>query len=184
MYSDDAIEFFGDTLRVRYKLSFLHDVVTWYPTPANTTPGVEETKTEQESNTKVYLVGDCYQSGRGVEQDHKEACRRYQLAVNQGDKDAQYKLSTCYFKGEGVDQDQKEGLRLLLLSVEEGNADAQNMLSECYFKGEGVDQDQKEGLRLLRLSAEQGNADAQHKLIAICDVCCILWINCCCQTDT
>ena len=60
------------------KLSFLPEPVVWCLTPVDNTVH-EETKTEIASETIEYLVGDGYRAGRGVDQDHKEACRRYCL---------------------------------------------------------------------------------------------------------
>ena len=46
-----------------------------------------------------------YARGQGVAQDYQEAIRWYQLAVEQGDADAQYNLGLIYGQGEGVPKD-------------------------------------------------------------------------------
>ena len=41
---------------------------------------------------KQYVLGYCYNMGRGVAQDYKEAARLYRLAADQGQAKAQYML--------------------------------------------------------------------------------------------
>ena len=67
----------------------------------------------------------CYNEGKGVVQDHKEAVKWYRLAAEQGYARAQFNLGLMYDKGEGVIQDFKEAVRCYRLAAEKGNAPAQ-----------------------------------------------------------
>ena len=49
-----------------------------------------------------------YDNGEGLEQDFKEAVKRYQKAADQGDARAQGNLGVMYEMGEGVEQNSKE----------------------------------------------------------------------------
>jgi TPR repeat protein len=53
-------------------------------------------------------LGDCYEYGTGVDQDHVEAVRLYRLAADQGHAHAQCKLRDCHDNGTGVDQNHAE----------------------------------------------------------------------------
>ena len=46
-----------------------------------------------------------YDNGEGLEQDFKEAVKRYQKAADQGDAEAQMNLGGMYENGQGVEQD-------------------------------------------------------------------------------
>ncbi len=51
------------------------------------------------------MVGNPYDTGRGVAQDYGEAVRWYRRAAEQGDADAQSNLGFMYGNGRGVAQD-------------------------------------------------------------------------------
>ena len=61
-------------------------------------------------------LGYCYEQGKGVPQDLKEAVRWYRLAADQGYAVAKYNLGYCYAQGKGVPQDLKEAVRSLVSS--------------------------------------------------------------------
>jgi hypothetical protein len=65
-------------------------------------------------------LGICYERGKGVKNDEKEAARLYQKAANQGFALAQYKLAFCYQFGKGVEKDEKEAARLYQKVEEQG----------------------------------------------------------------
>ena len=75
-----------------------------------------------------YNLGVCYNTGRGVPVDDKEAARLYKLAADQGHALAQYNLGGCYNTGRGVPQDDNEAARLYKLAADQGHAQAQQRL--------------------------------------------------------
>ena len=70
----------------------------------------------------------CYQKGRGVHKDVKEAIRLYEEAAAGGHASAQYNLGYCYWYGEGVKTDKNRAIELFKQSADNGNAKAAQML--------------------------------------------------------
>ena len=70
----------------------------------------------------------CYQKGRGVHKDVKEAIRLYGEAAAGGHASAQYNLGYCYWYGEGVKTDKGRAIELFKQSADNGNAKAAQML--------------------------------------------------------
>lgn len=52
-----------------------------------------------------YLLGRCYEEGRGMEQDYTKAASLYMAAAEQDLSPAEMKLAICYAQGLGVEQD-------------------------------------------------------------------------------
>ncbi len=111
-----------------------------------------------------YYLGECYEKGLGVSQDHTEAVAWYRKAAEQGNVPAQCNLGWCYENGLGVAQDYKEAVAWYRKAAEQGYARAQHNLGVCYAKGRGVDRDYKEAVAWYRKAAEQGYASAQTNL--------------------
>ena len=55
-----------------------------------------------------FALGDMYDNGWGVPQDHAKAANWYRKAAEQGDAKAQHNLGWMYYKGEGVVKDERE----------------------------------------------------------------------------
>ena len=85
-----------------------------------------------------YRLGYCYDKGKGVTEDDKQAFYWYGKAAAQGHPKAQYQLGRCYKKGEGTAKDPVKAVKYFTLSAKQGNADAQYALGKCYLKGSGV----------------------------------------------
>ncbi|KAJ3094629.1 hypothetical protein HDU97_007858 [Phlyctochytrium planicorne] len=110
-------------------------------------------------------LGICYEQGKGVEQNIKEAIKWYTKSAKQGNSNAQHNLGLCYDEGHGVEKDFTVAFTWYNKSAEQGNAQAQYNLGLCYFDGNGVEQNSKEGVKWFTKSAEQGNAGAQYNSI-------------------
>ena len=85
-----------------------------------------------------------------VRQDEGEAVRRYRLAAEQGDTDAQTSLRSLYAEGRGVQQDavekpgvgeEDEAVRWVRLAAEQGYAPAQTKYGNMHAEGRGVPED-------------------------------------------
>lgn len=62
---------------------------------------------EKGNETAQYLLGDMYDTGRGVVQNHDQARRYYTMAADQGHADAQFMLGDMYETGRGVGQNSR-----------------------------------------------------------------------------
>jgi TonB family protein len=67
---------------------------------------------QQDRNAQLVL-GECYENGRGVQQDYVQAATLYQRAAVANNRMAQRSLARLYEKGLGVPQDQAKAQQLL-----------------------------------------------------------------------
>ena len=111
-----------------------------------------------------FLLGLCYYSGTGVEQEYEKAVKWYRKAAEQGLAQAQFNLGVCYGNGKGVEQDYNEAAEWCRKAAEQGLAPAQFYIALCYGNGKGVEQDYNEAAEWYRKAAEQGLAQAQCSL--------------------
>ena len=123
-----------------------------------------QTAAKQGDTDAQYLLGLCYENGRGVPQDYNEAVKWYRKAAEQGDDEAQIYLGYCYENGMGVAQDYIQAFKWYSKAAEQGEAMAQNNLGIYYMNGWSVSQDYYEGVYWFRKAAKQGNAMAQNNL--------------------
>jgi TPR repeat protein len=54
-----------------------------------------------------------YEAGRGLPQDLSEAARRFEIAANAGQAEAQYALAVMYLTGRGKTRDEEMSMRWL-----------------------------------------------------------------------
>lgn len=107
-----------------------------------------------------YQLGQCFEYGRGVDQDDRQAAEWYHKASKQGVSDADLKLSSFYNQGKGVKKDAKKAVFYTWQAFEVGNLEAIcDVASFCANKG-----DDDRAVKLYRKAAEQGYADAQFAL--------------------
>jgi TPR repeat protein len=110
---------------------------------------------------KLFNLGLCYATGKGVEKDEAEAARLYGQAAKQGHANAQYNLGLCHTHGKGVEEDEAKAARLYRQAALQGDAGAQYHLSIYYALGKGTEADKAQAARLFWQAAEQDIADAQ-----------------------
>jgi uncharacterized protein len=102
------------------------------------------------------ILGNRYNYGLGVMQDHAEGARWYRKAADQGYAISQNNLGLMYLNGEGVPQDHAEAVRWFRKAAEQGLAQAQGWLGYMYYFGRGVPQDNVLAHMWFDLSAAQG----------------------------
>lgn len=93
---------------------------------------------DQENAEAQYLLGCCYEAGRGVNKDFSKAFHWYDLAAKQGNLDAQCCLGYCYEHGQGTAKDPKQAVHWYELAAKSGHGKAQIRLASCYADGIGV----------------------------------------------
>jgi TPR repeat protein len=128
--------------------------------------GLVREAAELEDATAQTELGEDYDEGNGVPQDHAEAARWYLKAADLGDPEAQVDIGIDYEDGVGVLQDYAEAARWFRKAADRGKAKAQLELGLMYRDGKGVPKDDNESLRMFRSAANQGNAVAQVKMAA------------------
>lgn len=112
----------------------------------------------------VYVLGDIYSNGLGVEKD-KDVAKEYYQKAYEGFKDVemkkpwkytQYRIGKMYMSGIGVEQDEVNAVRWLTKSAGQHYKYAQYSLGALYHRGQGIKQDFQKAFDLYLKSANQG----------------------------
>ena len=117
----------------------------------------------------IKLFPDLSVSADLVKQDKQpenidDRIKRYRIAAERGDADAQNNLGDCYYNGDGVPQDYAEAVKWYRKAAEQGNADAQLLMGVCYYEGNGVPLNYEEAVKWVSKAAEQGHPSAKENL--------------------
>ncbi len=115
----------------------------------------------------MYMLGDCYFTGRGVDEDKSMAVKLFSAAAIKGSPEAMDKLGFCYENGIRVVEDKELATALYLKAANRGSLSGQYHLAQCLRSGNGVPRDEELGVAWLLKAAKQGMLDAQYEL-ALC----------------
>lgn len=79
-----------------------------------------------------YELGNCFQTGWGVQTDLQQAITLYTYSVANGDADARYYMGRCYDFGNGVPQSTGKAQEMFKLAAAQGHAEASKaVLNDC-----------------------------------------------------
>ena len=112
-------------------------------------------------------AGVLYDSGIGVQRDHREAMEWYQQAADGGSAVAAFNIGVMYDGGFGVAADQSQAAQWYERAATAGFARAEYNLAMLYDLGEGVPQDRDRAAALYRSAAAQGISAATEHLAAL-----------------
>jgi uncharacterized protein len=115
---------------------------------------------EQGNRAAGGLLGEMYQTGRGVPTDIGQAIKWFTPAAHGGDPRAQTDLGSLNF----AVGDFTTAVRWMHDAADQGYAAAQNSLAGFYDLGRGVPQDPVEAAKWYRRAADQAYAPAQDTL--------------------
>ena len=132
----------------------------------------------------MFLLGQMYEKGLGVEQSYSKAVELYVDSVDDDkefeealdklyptlrsekivvDDERIHHLGMLYWEGSyHIEESSETAFKWFLLSAELGNASAQYNLGWMYEYGNGVEQSYEEAVKWYKRSAEQGSAMAQN----------------------
>lgn len=96
---------------------------------------------EQNNAEGLYILGLCYEHGRGTRKNGKRSAKYYQEAADLGHTGARFNLACYYMNGTYVEQDQERAFKMSLQSAEEGYALAMRAVGSAYQFGNGVQDD-------------------------------------------
>lgn len=120
------------------------------------------------NSTAMYLLGDMYEFGRGVEKNYAQAINWYRKADESGwHATARHRLGCLYESGQGVGQDFAEAAKWYRKAAKGGNADSCLALGCFYEQGQGVERDYVEAYAWVNLAASAGCPSARTKLDAL-----------------
>ena len=115
----------------------------------------------------AWVLGNLYDSGKGVPQSDAKAHNYYLQAAKGGQPDAATKMGLIYLNGKksiDVKPDYAVAVRMFEIGALAAKPDAQYYLAMMYYKGRGVAVDRTEGLRWLLLSAKKRYAPTLAEL--------------------
>jgi len=111
-----------------------------------------------------YMLGRCYSTGNGIEENEEASFQWYKKAAEQGFAKAEYALGVIYEDGKGAPKDEKEAVNWFKRSAEHGDLYGMFTYGEHLRNGVGVDKDEKESLKWTTIVAEEGYVSGQRML--------------------
>jgi TPR repeat protein len=93
--------------------------------------------------------------------------RRYRIAAEQGDAEAQHYLGVRYADGRGVTQDPAEGMRWIRKAAEQGLLSAQYSLGVRFTDGKGIPKDYVRAHQWLSLAKRTELAAGPYRTFTI-----------------
>ena len=101
------------------------DIFRWFETgKLPTTTEALFRDAEKGSAVAQVKLGLCYYKGDGVQQDYKEAIRRFRLAARQGNAQAKFYLGRAHVSGEGVSKCYERAYGYFEAAAVQGDQDA------------------------------------------------------------
>lgn len=127
-------------------------------------PKTEEVTMEDYDTEELLSLGERYEKGIDVEEDHEKAFYYYEKAAQTGDPAALNKLGNMYAQGKGCTKNASKAANYYLVAAEKGNKYAQHNIAFCYWDGIGIEKDRETAVMWMRRSAAQGYEKAKKAL--------------------
>lgn len=122
-------------------------------------------KAAEKGNGHAYwLLGLCYEHGRGVEEDERKAFEYYTKGSELGNANCQHNLANMYLLGNGVKKNIKKAAELCRKSAEQGYKLAQFALARAYERGLFGETDFDKMIEWGEKAAENGPAEVQYEV--------------------
>ena len=128
------------------------------------TPKTNETAAKNYETEELLSLGESYEKGEGVEENHETAFYYYEKAAKTGDPAALNKLGNMYAQGKGCTKNVQKAASYYLAAAEKGNKYAQHNSAFCYWDGVGVQKNRETAVMWMRRSAAQGYEKAAKAL--------------------
>lgn len=110
-----------------------------------------------------YLVGLCYQHGRGCDKNYEKAAVSYLKGAQMGDMHSQYNYACLILNG-SIDGEKKEAIEWVEKAANQGYDLAQSSMSTFYENGKYVERDLDKAIEWGEKAATQGNKDIQYQV--------------------
>ncbi len=118
--------------------------------------GLTELADQQDPFAQL-MLGGCYETGRGVQEDKRRAFELYHASSLSGLPVAWSNLADLLMKGQGTAKDVTNGMALMEKAAEAGVPMAKYALAQAYFTGEGKRKSAERGIALLQEAANEHN---------------------------
>ena len=127
-------------------------------------PKTDEVTTDNYDTEELLSLGESFEKGIGVEEDHEAAFYYYEKAAKTGDPAALNKIGNMYAQGKGCTKDAHKAATYYLAAAEKGNKYAQHNIAFCYWDGVGIEKDREKAVMWMRRSAAQEYEKAKISL--------------------
>jgi TPR repeat protein len=140
-------------------------LAVWSGASAQDATGIAELKVRADAGdrTATRQLAEAYYTGRGVDQDNKQAAFWYEKLAKQGDVRAQTTLGLLYFRGVGLERNYDLAYKWWALAAARDPA-AQFNLGNLFLEGKGVTPDFAKAAEWYTAAARRGHVQAQHNL--------------------
>lgn len=118
------------------------------------------------------VLGWAFRHGQGVEKDHLQSWKWYEMAAAGGNAKAQYALAVRYIEGDGVEKDGKKAAEMMQLSADQGDCRAEFNIAASRLDRLSTPADPADAKAVLEMfesSAAHGSGDAAALLGDIYD---------------
>ena len=109
----------------------------------------------------MYLLGKCYEIGRGTMPDRMKALECYRDAAERGDVSAQYAYGLELVRGTIFDNDVSTGLGWIEKAALSNSVDAELFLAKVNSEGKLCPKNMAESFRWSQMAANNGDSDSQ-----------------------
>lgn len=123
------------------------------------------------NDTAQYLVGYCYLTGNGTEEDESKALAWFDKSAENGCPLAQKLMGEEYIAGDSLNQNYSRAFELLNKAYNSGNLDAAYSLASCYMYGYGCVKNIATAIEYWKIAADMGDESSMLELgyIYSCD---------------
>lgn len=111
-----------------------------------------------------FKLGECYEYGDGVDQDHSSAFMWYNLAAEEGHAQAQVNLAHYYRKGTVFKINDAKAAKLYLKAAKRGNNEGCMEYAKCCEHGFGTEKNVEKAIQWYLKAAERGHPQSQFFL--------------------
>lgn len=133
-------------------------------------PGKDLRFHQQTNAPKVRELAEGMEYKKGKEGhilSNVEAAKRFRIAADAGNIEAQAMLGGMYLSGLGVAQDFTQAFDWLQKSATKGNPTAESYIGAAYLNGVGLPEDKRKAAEWLKRAADQGHIDASAQLASL-----------------
>lgn len=129
--------------------------------PMNYTKAYEFYLEASSSKWEDPVTGRTHEDAKVFVERTRIPAKYWELAINEGDAEAQYQLAMCYKSGKtGLSKDMYAAFKLFKQAAEQGHPEALYQLALCYSEGNGGPQSDVKMLETLSAAAKKGHPQA------------------------
>ena len=162
--TEDFAKALEEVLNDAFKMNESEEVVPKPIVRSVRKPVVRNAKNLRNFGILLASIGQVFQYGYIVKQDHIKAFTFYRAAERLGNASATFFIGIMYNLGYGVKQDYEQAFVCFDMAAKRKQPESLNAVGLCYQHGLGTRPNPAAALECFKLSAKLGNPDALHNL--------------------